>query len=113
VHSVVLTGGAVEHQSAQTFTQPEVTDWGLVDYTPEMGVRALEDQFSPNSIELGRKRYQLDAEDQYVGYMGWSFYISFTRTLGNMFYDIKSKGERILYELSLQEALAQYAGNQV
>jgi primary-amine oxidase len=44
--------------------------------------------------------------------MGWSYYISYTRTFGIMFYDIKFKGERILYELSLQEALAQYAGNQ-
>ena len=44
--------------------------------------------------------------------MGWSFYIAFTRTLGLMFYDIKFKGERILYELSMQEATAQYGGNQ-
>jgi primary-amine oxidase len=29
-----------------------------------------------------------------------------------MFYDIKFKGERILYELSMQEATAQYGGNQ-
>ena len=97
---------------AQAYAQPEDTDWALVDYKPELGVRALEDQFAPNSIELGGKRYLLDAENQYVEYMGWSFYMSFTRTLGIMFYDIKFKGERIIYELSLQEALAQYGGNQ-
>lgn len=44
--------------------------------------------------------------------VGFSFYISFSRTLGLMFYDIKFKGERILYELSMQEATAQYGGNQ-
>lgn len=97
---------------AQAYAQPEDTDWALVDYKPDLGLRELEDQFAPNSIELGGKRYKLDAENQYVEYMGWSFYMSFTRTLGIMFYDISFKGERILYELSLQEALAQYAGNQ-
>jgi primary-amine oxidase len=97
---------------AQAYAQPEDTDWALVDYKPEMGLRELEDHFSPSSIELGGKRYKLDTENQYVEYMGWSFYMSYTRTLGIMFYDISFKGERILYELSLQEALAQYAGNQ-
>lgn len=38
--------------------------------------------------------------------------MTFTRTVGIMLFDIKFKGERILYELSLQEALAQYGGNQ-
>jgi primary-amine oxidase len=40
--------------------------------------------------------------------MGRSFYMSFTRTLGIMFYDIKFKGEAVMYELSMQEATAQY-----
>jgi primary-amine oxidase len=34
--------------------------------------------------------------------------MSFTRTLGIMFYDIKFKGETVMYELSMQEAAAQY-----
>ncbi|KAF2497656.1 primary-amine oxidase [Lophium mytilinum] len=87
-------------------------DWALVDYKPELGVRALEERFAPSSLELGGKRYKLDKERKYIEYMGWSFYLSFTRTLGIMFYDIKFKGERILYELSLQEATAQYGGFQ-
>ena len=96
----------------ETYAQPEDDDWARVNYKPELGVRALEDQFAPSSIELGGKRYMADSENQYIEYMGWSFYMSFTRTLGIMFYDIKFKGERIIYELSLQEALAQYGGNQ-
>ncbi|ETN43872.1 uncharacterized protein HMPREF1541_11003 [Cyphellophora europaea CBS 101466] len=97
---------------AQEFDQTTDTDWAIVDYKPELGVRELEDQFAPSSIEIGGKRYKVDVEQRYVEYMGWSFYLSYTRTLGIMFYDIKFKGERILYELSLQEALAQYAGFQ-
>ena len=97
---------------AQEYVQTRDMSWTDVDYKPEMGVRALEERFAPTSLELGGKRYQVDPEAQYVEYMGFSFYIAFSRTLGIMFYDIKYKGDRIMYELSLQEALAQYAGNQ-
>ncbi|KAJ9137572.1 Amine oxidase [Pleurostoma richardsiae] len=94
----------------EEFTQTRDQEWALVNHKPEMGVRDLDDRLAPQSIEIGGKRYKLDAEQQYVEFMGWSFYMSFTRLLGLMFYDIKFKGERILYELSLQEAAAQYAG---
>lgn len=94
------------------FKQTREYDWALVDYKPELGQRALEDRFAPQTLEIGGKRYKLDAEQRYVEYMGWSFYMSFTRSLGVMLYDIKFKGERIIYELSLQEAAAQYAGFQ-
>jgi primary-amine oxidase len=77
-----------------------------------MGQRDLEDRLAPQSLEIGGKRYKLDAKQQYVEYMGWTFYMAFTRTLGLMFYDIKFKGERVLYELSMQESVAQYGGNQ-
>lgn len=43
--------------------------------------------------------------------MDFSFYIGFTRDRGMALYDIKHKGQRVLYELSLQEALAHYAGS--
>jgi hypothetical protein len=35
----------------------------------------------------------------------------FTRDTGMRLYDIKYKGERVAYELGLQEAIAHYAGN--
>jgi primary-amine oxidase len=97
---------------AQVYEQSRDASWALLDRKPEMGVRELEKRFAPNSLELGGKRYQVDAEQKYVEYMGWSFYMSFSRTLGVMLHDIKFKGERILYELALQEATAQYGGNQ-
>jgi primary-amine oxidase len=94
------------------FDQTLDADWALVDYKPELGVRELEDRLAPATLEIGGKRYKVDEMNQYVEYMGWSFYLAFSRTLGVMFYDIKFKGERILYELSMQEATAQYGGNQ-
>ncbi|KAH7144289.1 copper amine oxidase [Dactylonectria estremocensis] len=56
-------------------------------------------------------RYSVDAERKYVEWMGWSFYIGFTRDSGMALFDIRYKGQRILYELGLQEALAHYAGS--
>jgi primary-amine oxidase len=43
--------------------------------------------------------------------MDFEFYISFSRDTGVGLHDVKYKGERIIYELGLQEALAHYAGN--
>lgn len=40
--------------------------------------------------------------------MGFSFYLSFQEETGMQFHDIRFKGERILYELGIQEALAHY-----
>jgi len=97
---------------AQEYDQTLDASWALLDHKPEQGTRALEDRFAPATLEIGGKRYKLDKERQYVEYMGWSFYWSHTRTLGIMLFDIKYKGERILYELSMQEATAQYGGNQ-
>lgn len=56
-------------------------------------------------------RFGLDQEKQYVEWMDFSFYIAFTRDSGVRLYDIKYKGDRVIYELGLQEALAHYAGN--
>tara|TARA_R110002003_G_scaffold9_14_gene471 strand:- start:11763 stop:12518 length:756 start_codon:yes stop_codon:yes gene_type:complete len=107
-----LRSAFVAGELAMEYDQTMDADWALVDYKPELGVRALEDKLAPATLEIGGKRYKVDETNQYVEYMGWSFYIAFSRTLGVMFYDIKFKGERILYELSMQEATAQYGGNQ-
>ncbi|ORY00355.1 copper amine oxidase [Clohesyomyces aquaticus] len=94
------------------YNQTLDSTWALVDYKPDMGVRDLEERMAPSTLEIGRKCYKLDKDQKYVEYMAWSFYMSFTRTLGILLYDVKFKGERILYELSMQEATAQYGGNQ-
>ncbi|KAL1954010.1 hypothetical protein VTO42DRAFT_1831 [Malbranchea cinnamomea] len=94
------------------FDQTKDGSWALLDYHPELDPREFEERPAPTVLELGGKRYKLDREQQYVEYMGWSFYLSYSQTLGVMFFDIRFKGERILYELSLQEAMSQYGGYQ-
>jgi primary-amine oxidase len=94
------------------YDQTQDVDLALVNYKPELGVRSLEERFATTTLDFGGKRFKVDAERKYVEYMGWSFYLSFTRALGIMFYGIKFKGECILYELSHQEATAQHGGFQ-
>lgn len=96
----------------QEFHQRKDYDWALVKYQPMLGKRPLETREAPQNTEIGGKRYKIDTAERYVEYMGWSFYVSHTRALGLMFYDIRFKGERIMYELSMQEAASQYGGFQ-
>ncbi|KAF3062770.1 Primary amine oxidase, lung isozyme [Daldinia childiae] len=96
----------------EEFYQPSDYDWALVKYNAAMGTRELEDKFAPQNLEVGGKRYKLDPEQKYVEYLGWSFYVTHSQTLGIMLYDIRFKGDRVLYELSMQEAAAQYGGFQ-
>lgn len=71
--------------------QTRETDWAMLDWKSDNGARPLEDRLAPQSLELGGKRYKVDEEQRYVEYMGWSFYVAYTRTLGVMYYDIKYK----------------------
>ncbi|KAH7028197.1 copper amine oxidase [Microdochium trichocladiopsis] len=74
-------------------------------------VRALENRMAPTTVEPDGKRYKVDAKNKYIEYLGWKFYTRFDSDIGLQFYDVKFKNERILYELSMQDAIAQYAGN--
>jgi len=84
-------------------------DWAR---TGQFGtVEPLDTLAPPVQVAPAGSRYAVDPEQQYVEWMGFSFYIGFGRDAGMALYDIHFQGERILYELSLQEALAHYAGN--
>ncbi|KAH8434158.1 uncharacterized protein LDX57_011796 [Aspergillus melleus] len=65
----------------------------------------------PVSVAPGGNRFSMDIEKQYVTWMDFSFYIGFSRHTGVSLFDIQYQGQRILYELGLQEVLAHYAGN--
>ncbi|KAI1868056.1 uncharacterized protein JN550_006544 [Neoarthrinium moseri] len=67
-------------------------------------------QYPPTTIAPSGSRFGVDYERKYVEWMDFSFYIGFSRDVGMTLYDIKYKGERLLYEFGLQEALAHYAG---
>jgi primary-amine oxidase len=64
----------------------------------------------PASVAPSGARYSVDAESKWVQWMDFSFYVGYQRDTGLSLWDIRYKGERVLYELGLQEALAHYAG---
>jgi primary-amine oxidase len=64
----------------------------------------------PEPVAPSGSRYSVDYENNYVEWMGFSFYIGFSRDTGVTLYDIKFQGRGVLYELGMQEALAHYAG---
>ena len=62
----------------------------------------------PEQYEPDGKRYTVNG--RHVSYMSWSFDFRMDSYSGMQIYDIQFNGERIVYELSLQEAAATYAG---
>lgn len=65
----------------------------------------------PVTIQPYGPRYSLSKKDQYVEYLGWSFYLGTSAARGIDLFDIRFHGSRIMYSLGLQEALAHYAGS--
>jgi primary-amine oxidase len=71
----------------------------------------LDDQPPPVSVSQGPQRFKIDAEEDYVSWMDFSFYHSVSHDIGLSLHNIQYKGQRLIYELSLQEALTSYAGD--
>ena len=69
----------------------------------------------PSKPMRGPEQYQPDGQrytvkGRHISYMLWSFDFRMDSNSGMQLYDIKFNGDRIVYELSLQEAAATYAG---
>lgn len=93
---VALDKGEVERRP------PPTTDESWIRKNRKCDPRDLEDRMAPTVVEAEGKRYRVDNGNRYVEYLGWAFYTRFDRDVGIQFYDIRFKGERIMYELSLQ-----------
>ncbi|KAH8586808.1 copper amine oxidase [Bisporella sp. PMI_857] len=64
----------------------------------------------PASVQPGPKRFSFDANENFLSWMDFTFYITVSRDMGVRLFDLKYKGKRILYELGMEEALAHYSG---
>ncbi|KAF9886523.1 hypothetical protein FE257_011430 [Aspergillus nanangensis] len=84
-------------------------DWARTD---QRGHPPPQDRKQPPvAVAPSGSRFSVDSDRQYVSWMDFSFYVGFSRDTGISLFDIKYKGQRVLYELGMQEALAHYAGN--
>ncbi|WPH03192.1 Hypothetical protein R9X50_00606800 [Acrodontium crateriforme] len=66
----------------------------------------------PVSIQPYGPRYGLDRTQRFISWFGFEFYITTAQATGVSLFDIRFKGERVMYEVGMQEALSHYAGNQ-
>lgn len=93
----VKNGPNVEGDWARTFQQGTVPP--------------MDTLYPPTSVAPAGSRLSVDYKEKYVEWMDFSFYIGFTRDTATSLHDIRYKGERLIYELALNEALAHYAGS--
>ncbi|KAA8650469.1 hypothetical protein EYZ11_000831 [Aspergillus tanneri] len=84
-------------------------DWALTH--PQGPPLPRDDREPPAAVVPGGSRFGVDHKRQYISWMDFSFYVGFSRDTGLSLFDVRFRGQRILYELGLQEALAHYAGN--
>ncbi|XP_046342809.1 amiloride-sensitive amine oxidase [copper-containing]-like [Haliotis rufescens] len=73
---------------------------GLNDY--DVPVRG------PRLVEPDGRRYSIDG--QHVQYFGWNMNFRARTSTGLQLFDIRFQGERIAYEISLQDAIVYYTG---
>ncbi|KAG8892264.1 hypothetical protein FRB99_002842, partial [Tulasnella sp. 403] len=91
--------------------KPDLKDSKWADRNHQGSERPLDDRATPRVTSFEGSRVKVDRQEQYVEWMLWSFYIGFNRDTGLTLWDIRFKGERIIYELSIQDAIAHYGGN--
>lgn len=70
---------------------------------------AHDEKAPPVAILPDGARHEFDPEQNYVSWMDYTFFVSHGPG-GISLHDVRFKGERIIYELAMQEALAHYAG---
>lgn len=75
---------------------------------PATAPRDLDHLPGPRQVSFAGLRFRVDRALQYVSWMGWGLYLGFDRDMGLSLWDIRFLGDRIIYEVSPQDALAQY-----
>jgi len=66
---------------------------------------------APVMIQPEGARWKVDQKERHVSWMGFEFYVNTLQATAMSLQDIKFRGERVIYEIGLQEAMAHYAGN--
>ncbi|TWU71601.1 hypothetical protein ED733_003204 [Metarhizium rileyi] len=98
--------------TSSDFTNLGANSDGMWAHTDKQGKSMKFDhQPPPMAVMPGSSRFSVDAEENYVEWMDFSFFLSYNRHNGLRLFNVQYKGRRILYELGLEEALSNYAGN--
>ena len=54
----------------------------------------------PRSVSFAGLRFRVDYATQYISWLGWGMYFGFDRDMGLSLWDLRFKGDRIIYEVS-------------
>lgn len=65
----------------------------------------------PKLKQSGPSRVFIDKSENFVSWLNFTFTIGFSQITAMTLFDIRIDGERIMYELGFQEAMAHYAGD--
>jgi primary-amine oxidase len=79
--------------------------------TDKQGELPLDRLPPPVTVAQSAPRFSIDKKENYVSWMDFSFFLAVDPKQGLSLFDIRYKGQRLIYELALQEALAHYAGS--
>lgn len=72
-------------------------DWSTRKRVGEQ--RDLDHLPGPRSVSFGGLRFRVDRKTQYLSWLGWGLYLGFDRDMGMSLWDIRFRGERIIYEV--------------
>jgi primary-amine oxidase len=61
--------------------------------------RDLDNLPGPRSVSFAGLRFRVDRKTQYISWMGWGLYLGFDRDMGLSLWDVRIKGERIIYQV--------------
>lgn len=84
-------------------------EWTHIDSFASYEKQPRVDGATPGT-DSSNQSFEFDKKQNYISWKGFEFYMAFSAATGLTLYDIRFQGERVLYELGLQEALSQYAG---
>lgn len=73
--------------------------------------RELDEKLAPITVETQGRRWKYSEQERYFTWMDWEFYVAWSRDVGLTLFDLKFKGQRVAFEIGLQEAIAEYAGD--
>ncbi len=95
------------------YTRPVITDWENSPLWSSMRrrgpTRPLETLPTPTVVPQGGKRYSVQGNQ--VQWLDWDLHVGYSTVIGVSLNDIRFRAQRIVYELSLQDAYAAYSGN--
>ncbi|KAF6732805.1 Primary amine oxidase, liver isozyme [Oryzias melastigma] len=99
--SVEELNQAYEEGRVDKIVYKESPDYGSLKPKP-----GLQQQVGPQQFSAEGKRFSV--RNNHVVYLDWSFAFGLSALTGMRAFDVRFRGERIIYELSVQEAMSVY-----